>query len=311
MSRSPGRPNLFIVGQPKSGSTALHQFLSEHPDVFMSPYKEPSYFCPDLHEESDAYHRKRVHFPIRTPEQYAALFEGVSDESVVGESSVNYLFSKTAADEIAAFDSTAKIIIILRNPVDYLFSFYLMNARRSWEPATSFAEALSLEETRERGVLIPPNVNFPSTLLYAQRARYREQIERFLARFSPEQIKVLVYEEFKRDNAALYRETLEFIGVDPAFRPEFRHVNPTGEVRYPRLNAMLRHRTVIRLGYLLVPPSRHRWIQQNILNKLVSHEREAPKVEAGLREELMRQLAPEVARTSELLGIDLAEKWAY
>lgn len=311
MSRSPASiPNLFIVGQPKSGTTALHQFLDEHPDIFMSPYKEPSYFCADFHRESDAYHGKQIYFPIRNRDQYLELFSAVKAERIVGESSVNYLYSETAAEDIKRFNPNAKIIIILRDPADFLHSLYQMNVRRTWEPGISLRHALELEEQRRQGRLLPSNVNFPSNLFYSKRAGYHDQVKRFVECFDSKQIKILIYEDFQSDNARWYREVLGFLEVEPTFQPEFRIVNPSGSVRHAHLNALLRQRWIVKLGYSMIPKSKHVWIQQNVIKRLFAKD-SPPPLDDKLRLFLRTQLAPEVEKISGLLNEDLFKKWGY
>lgn len=303
-------PNLFIVGQPKSGTTALHQFLGEHPDIFMSPYKEPSFFCRDFHRESDAYHGKQIYFPIRNQKQYLALFSGAKNEQIVGESSVNYLYSATAAEDIKRFNPNAKIVIILRDPADFLYSLYQMNVRRTWEPGASLRHALELEEQRFQGRLLPPNVNFPSNLFYTKRAGYCDQVGRFIQQFGMNQVKILIHEDFQSDNARWYREVLEFLGVEPTFQPEFRIVNRSGPVRYAHLNTLLRQKWIVRLAYLMIPQEKHIWVQKNILNRLFA-KANSPPLNDGLRVWLKERLAPEVEKISGLLDQDLVEKWGY
>lgn len=302
------KPNLFIVGQPKCGTTALHQFLDEHPDIFMSPYKEPSYLCSDFHEESDAYHGGQVYFPIRKPEDYMALFADAKDEQVIGESSVNYLYSKTAAREIHTCNPDARIIIVLRNPVDFLYSLYQMNVRRAWEPEPNLKSALAIEDQRRNGKRLPANVHFPSNLYYMERAKYYEQVKRFVDLFDRNRIKILVYEDFQRDNASAYREVLEFLGVDASFQPEFRIINPSRSVRNETLNALLRQRWVVRLGYLLIPQSKYVWVQRNVLNRLFGNNR-PPPLNTDLSVQLRATFREDVERTAEFVGQDLVSKW--
>ena len=307
----PRRPNFFIVGQPKSGSTALHNFLHAHPDIYMSPYKEPSYFCRDLHAESDAFHNKRIYFPIRTVDQYAPLFEDARQETIVGESSVNYLYSKVAATEIHAYNPDAKILMILRDPVDYLSSFYEMNVRRAWETASTLEEALLLEGKREAGTSIPPNVGFPSTLFYRKRINYYDQARRFLDCFPTNHVKIVLYENFQKNNARVYHEILEFLGVDTSFQPEFRSVNASGAIRYPWLNTLVRNRFVIRLGYTLIPPSKHQLIQRWITKKLITRSPTHRNIDEALRARIINEITPEVERTSSLVGENLLARWGF
>ena len=94
------KPNLFIVGAPKSGTSALYRFLKQHPDIFMPKYKEPHFFSKDLQKESDIFHGFLKHYPFRSEDQYLSLFSGAKDEKIIGDASTHALFSNVAAKEI-------------------------------------------------------------------------------------------------------------------------------------------------------------------------------------------------------------------
>ena len=120
------KPNLFIVGQPKSGTTALHQFLGQHPEIFMSSIKEPHFFCSDFHLESDRAYGKQRFFDFRNESAYLQIFAKAEGAEIAGESSTNYLYSQVAAEKIYNFNPDAKIIIILREPAKFLYSLHFL-----------------------------------------------------------------------------------------------------------------------------------------------------------------------------------------
>ncbi|MEO0836439.1 MAG: sulfotransferase, partial [Cyanobacteria bacterium J06642_3] len=190
------KPNFFIVGQPKSGTTALHQFLGQHPEIFMSSFKEPHFFCSDFHLESDQHHRKQLFFDFRDESTYLQLFAKVKDEKVVGEATANHLYSRVAAEKIHHFNPDVKIIILLREPAQYLYSLHSHYAKFTEENEPDFATALALEEERKQGKHTSSRVMVPSFLYYSERVKYYEQVKRYYDRFATEQIKVIIYEEF-------------------------------------------------------------------------------------------------------------------
>jgi hypothetical protein len=194
--------NLFIVGEPKCGTTALHDLLGQHPDVYMSSYKEPRFFATDLMRESDAFHGSQRQYPIRTPGQYTKLFAGRDRERVIGESSTNYLFSREAAANIHRYNPDARIIALFRNPLDFVLSWHQQMVSSLHEDVTDLATALSLEAERVQGRSLPRNVGTPSYLYYSLQAAFAGHLRRYLDLFAPEQLKVLIYEDFRRDNAA-------------------------------------------------------------------------------------------------------------
>ena len=214
-------PNFFIVGAPKCGTTALHAYLAQHPDVFMSDPKEPHYFGSDL----DFRYRRRP-----SEEQYRSYFADARDRRRIGEASVWYLYSECAADEIGEAVPDARIIVMLRDPVEMIPSLHSQFVYNGHEDL-GLAEALAAEEDRSAGRRIPPHANFPRGLLYRQVATYAPQVARYVDRFGRERVHVIVYDDFKADVAGAYRQTLAFLNVDPDHLPEFAVVNASKRSR--------------------------------------------------------------------------------
>ena len=182
----PRRPNFVILGAPKCGTTALSEYLRDHPQVFVSRPKEPHYFCDDW----DYYYAPGE----RTEEHYLHLFDDATgDHLAVGEASVWYLYSAAAASNIAAFDP----------------------AERAWD----------LQESRAAGDDLPETVRVPEFLQYGAAASLGAQLQRVHEFFPREQVKVLVMDDLKADTGAVYREALAFLGVPDDGRTEFPRVN--------------------------------------------------------------------------------------
>ena len=118
------RPNLFIVGKPRSGTSALYYLLSQHPQIYMSPVKEPLHFCRDMIAQVHLYSKGRCYLPHRELENYLSLYRSAKDETVVGEACPLHAYSKVAAKEIYEFNSAAKIIMVFREPVSFLHSLH-------------------------------------------------------------------------------------------------------------------------------------------------------------------------------------------
>ena len=199
MSNNAKLPNFFIVGAPKAGTTSLYAYLDQHPQVYMSPVKEPSYFAPEQCRENF----------IFSWEGYLRLFENVSDEIAIGEATASYLWSESAARNIAAGIPRAKIIINLRNPVDRAFSQYLQMltngvTRRSFRGQI---DASLCGSNQEFGLLWP----------FLELGRYYEQIKRYFGEFPRSQIHISYYEELERAPEQLLAGLFAFLGVDPGF----------------------------------------------------------------------------------------------
>ena len=305
-------PNFFIVGKPKAGTTALHRMLEQHPEIFMSAYKEPHHFHREYIATAEQRNRGHLTQPYREREAYLRLFEAAGAEKVIGESSTGYLYSKTSADEIAEFNPNAKILMVLREPFDFIHSYHSQLLRSANENEADFRKALLLEESRKRGERIPFTATDPSNLFYTEQAKYCEQVERYFRAFNRSQIKIVFYEDFKTDNRAVFREILQFLEVDPDFTPELDDINPTRRVRFPRLTSWLVYfadkrnpgLTARIPGWLLTP-------LRAMMRKIFYTRGERAQLDPQLKRELQLGFKPEVVKLSKLLDVDLVEKWGY
>ena len=212
-------PNFFIVGAPKSGTTALSVFLSEHPQIFFSDPKEPEYFAKDLKKPQNWLCGKDFN-------EYQKLFESANEKHlVVGEGSVMYMFSKTAIREIYNFNPEAKLIIIVRNPLDLAYSFHEHLRFDFEEDQGDFAKAWALQEKRKKGLNLPKNIRNPSYLQYGEVAMLGNQVEKVFNIFPSNQIKIIVYDDFIKSNRKEYLKVLKFLGVQDDKRKEFNRYN--------------------------------------------------------------------------------------
>jgi len=219
------RPNFFIVGAARSGTTALGRYLTEHPQVYMSPIKEPSYFAgdiiPELRPDSWDANQQGLEAYLNGPmrhsrggcvldwEEYLKLFRNVTDERAVGEASTAYLLSPGAAGQIRAAIPKARIIMILRNPIEQAFSTFLM-FRRNGRLRYGFSEILRSEDS---GL-----AQWRRFILETHRTA--EGVNRFLATFPPDQIRWYLHEEFSSDPLLVVRDAYAFLEVDPTFLPD-------------------------------------------------------------------------------------------
>ena len=231
------RPNLFLVGAPKSGTTALATYLGEHPDVFMAPW-ELNFFGTDLSFRTSTGAPSRIRL-----EDYLSTFSSHGAQRYRGDHSVFYLYSGDS-HEIRAFAPDARIVIILRNPVDQMYSEHSELLYQGDEDIPDFATALEAEKKdRALGRRIPAGCRKPFALQYRAVARYHDQVERYLKTFGPARVCVVVHDDLARDTAGEHRRVLEFLQVDPQHEPEFRVVNPNKAVRSATLRDVLRATT--------------------------------------------------------------------
>jgi hypothetical protein len=314
---APRLPDFFIAGHPKCGTTALYLMLKSHPQVFMPDVKEPRYFAAD---QRSAHGRHPPRDRPRTLEGYLALFAQARPEQLVGEASPNYLSSRVAARAIADVQPRARVIVILREPASFLRSFHLQMVSSKVETETDFGKALALEEQRRKGQRIPRGSHHPEALLYSDQVRYAEQIERFRAVLPPENVLVLIYEDFRADNQATARRVLEFLDLDASVALEAVETKPLRAVRSRRLHDLVwlarragknpaaagwRGRMLAALvpGPMRSGSSQARWRRALY--------RTPPPPDERLMLELRRRFEPEVRALGELLGRDLHALWGY
>jgi ATP-binding cassette subfamily B protein len=307
-------PDFFIVGQPKSGTTALYETLKRHPQIYMPKGKEPWFFAPELHVRTPP----RPEGTPGTLEEYVKLFEAAGPEQRVGEATALYLWSQTAAQRIAEVQPAARIIAILREPASFLHSLHLQFLQTYVETEGDLRKALALEDERRAGRSLPRHTYWPDALLYSEHVRYVDQLRRYHAAFGAEQVQVLIYDDFRADNDATVREVLRFLEVDDAVLPDVPQANPTVRPRSQRLHALV-HALSVGHGPLstsakeaiktLTPQGVRRQALYAAQQRVVFAEPEP--ADAQLVRELRMRYKPEVEALSEYLGRDLVTLWGY
>ncbi len=205
-------PDFFIVGHHKSGTTALYEMLSQHPEIFMSDIKEPRFLAGDMRPRFTPPRGRRL---PETLEEYLSLFSDASPTQRVGEASPSYLFSPhRGRAEIARLQPAARIIAIFREPASFLYSLHLQLLRSHVESEKDLLKAIALEGPRREGREIPRRSHLPQLLQYSDHVRYADQLRRYHEHFPPEQVLVLVYEDFRDDNEGTLREVMRFLEID-------------------------------------------------------------------------------------------------
>ena len=231
------RPDFFVVGAPKSATSSLHQYVDQHPDVFVPPMKEPHFFS--YPEVADTYYR--VQF-VTTERDYLELFAGKRSEKTAGDFSPSYLFHPAAAARIKSFQPDAKIIILLRDPVKRAISHYLHDCRLGYQeqPLSAF-----LRRTDDNRLYYKE---------YIELGMYSGQVETYLSLFGSENVLVLIYEDFARNQADALARIFRHVGVDDGFKVDFQTVHNVHET--PRFGFVRRWNESRAARYSwLVPPS--------------------------------------------------------
>ena len=227
------RPNFFIVGAPKCGTTALRQYLLDHPGTFFCEPKEPHYFATDFPS----------HRYVDNEENYIKLFDRAGGEcTAIGEASSWYLYSREALSNIHAFDPDARIIAMLRNPIEMAPSLHAQLLRDFAESEPDLRRAWDLQEERRDPTRLPKNRNTrydPRTFLYGEACRLGEQVGRLLEVFPSEQVKIILFDDFSRDTQNVYESVLDFLDLVPDGRDDFPKANVRRDHRSRRAGRLL------------------------------------------------------------------------
>ncbi len=273
----------------------------------MSPVKEPFYFSPDVvtggpkpfrHGQDDA--------------SYLDLFSDARGEKSVGEASTMYLVSHVAPSLIKEFEPEARIVAMLRNPVDMIHAMHRHRVSHQREPIVDFEAALAADADRREGRRLPKGT-LPLEAVYRDTGRYAEHLTRWFATFGRDRVHVIIFDDFVADTPASFRRLLDFLEVDPDYRPAAFDVHNASHRIRGGARTLLKSRagratrrlvrrvvgenTSARLGWRF----RHSWLYRR---RVTAH-----ALRPELRRALEREFAPDVARLSELLGRDLAALW--
>jgi len=286
-------PNFFVIGAGKAGTTSLHRYLDQHPDVYMSPVKEPTFFAPEAGRPHPGEPAKAA---VDTRTEYEALFDGVRGERAIGESSVAYLpFAHVAAPAIRDAVPDARLIAVLRHPAERAFSDYSMYVQMGTEEL-DFATAVTSE--------LEGGVEVSWWRRYVQFGHYGSFLTAWLVHFEDDRLRVHLYEDLVTDPVGVTRDVFGFVEVDPSFAPQtgVRH-NVT---RHPPKRGWV-HR-VLRFGPAKVAVKRvlpeHRW--KPAVEWVRRKNSVVPEFPPEVRARLIDVYRDDIAVTQEILGRDLS-----
>jgi hypothetical protein len=292
------RPDFFIVGAPKTGTTSLHHYLRQHPQVFMPAVKELNFFGSD---------RQLRNTPRLTLQEYLSVFAPARPGVRIGEASVSYLRSSVAAREIAEFAPGARAIAMLRDPVEVMHALHTELVFLGSEDLTDFGVALEAEADRREGRRIPPAANNPRAVLYREAVAFGEQLQRYFEALGRERVHVVIFDDFKADTAAAVRETFQFLGVDDAFQPTLEVVNPAKVARLRVVQRLLSSPPGwLRRGVRGVIPRPTRKRLYRSVSRLNARAQARQPMAPELRARLVAELTPEIERLEAMLDRDLS-----
>jgi hypothetical protein len=308
-------PDFFIVGQPKSGTTALYEMLRSHPQLYMPALKEPLFLANDL---LAGLRWPTVRARPRTLDDYLSLFAAAAPGQRTGEASALYLCSHEAAVNIAKLAPAARIIAILREPVSLVRSLHLQLLQDHSETESDLSAALSLEGERRDGKHIPRECARPAALYYSEHTRYVEQLRRYHDVFSSDQVLVVIYDDFRADNAATLQTVLRFLEVEDASPAGPVDANPTVRLRSRQLDEIVKNvasgrGTVMRAVKAPVKTLTPRRVRRGALGVARRHliYGQPRPLDPAVALDLRRRYKPEVLALGEYLGRDLVSLWGY
>lgn len=288
-------PNFLIIGAAKAGTTSIAQYLDQHPQIYISPIKEPFFFSFEGEDLSfcGPGDSQSLRLCVNNLQDYEELFKGVSDEIAIGEASTSYLYTPKAAERIYHYIPHAKLVAILRNPVDAAYSSFLHQTREGYEPSKSFLDALEDEERRIKE-------NWMYFWHYKNNGFYYEKIKRYYELFPKEQIRVLIYDNFIDDSLAFIETLFEFLEVDNSFRPDIGiKYNVSGIPRNRLLHYLTTESRPVKkaLRFLIPRPLRSKFRNLNL---------DKPKLPHEIRKVLLNDYRQDIYQLEDLIQKDLS-----
>ena len=288
-------PNFLIIGAVKAGTTSIAQYLAQHPQLFMSPVKEPFFFSFENQKLnfSGPGDGQALRLCVTSLECYEQLFETVRDEIAIGEASTSYLYTPNAARAIHKYIPKVKLIAILRNPVDTAYSSFLHQIREGFEPEHDFQKALEQEVRRIQE-------NWLYFWAYRQNGFYYKNIKTYYNLFSREQIGVFLYSDFKQDPQQFMKHLFNFLDIDPSFQPDCStQFNASGIPRNRILYNLATQSHIAKKLLRIITPKRIRQqFRQASLRK--------PKLKHDVRQKLMTEYRQDILQLQNLIRKDLS-----
>jgi len=282
------KPNFFIVGAPRCATTTVYEVLKRHPEVFMSPVKEPCFLSGGRGK-------------IGSWKKYYELFEGAKDEKIVGEASTPYLYSDRAIENIKKITAEPRILIQLRDPIDRAVSQYKRNIRTGIEQR-SFEEIIEQEKKQLSNVK-------KSKLQYLGYGFYSDHVKNYFNHFGRKNVKVILFEELIVNKKSKFREIYEFLGISFSYLPD--HIdkyNAGTKPRLPWINDFIMGSSMSKRFLKRIIPQR---VKNLFIPKIrdylnLSKEEIKVKLTEGMREDLIDLFSANINQLGKLINADLS-----
>jgi len=294
-------PNFLVIGAQKAGTTSLYHYLDQHPQIFMSPVKEPGFFALENKEinfcgpgDSQEYR-----YVVNDLSSYKKLFEGKANEIAIGEATTWYLYSPLAPKLIKDYVPKAKLIAVLRNPVDRAYSAFMHATRDGYEEVSDFGQALEKEDWRIQN-------NWGYLWHYKHMGFYASQIKRYLNYFDRNQLKVYLYEDLDNNPIDLLNNIYDFLNVNKTFIPEvFTRLNVSGVRKSKALDTLLDETNPIKKFLKPLIPS---GLRKYLANKARIQNYTKLEYPPVIRNELVKIFHEDILELQDIIQRDLS-KW--
>lgn len=295
-------PNFHILGAPKSGTSAMSAYLTEHPNVFMSDPKETMYWAsdfPGIQKQMPG---------LKTLDDYLGLFKDCSQQhSIVGEATTYYLMSSVAVRQILDFNPDSRFLVMLRNPVDFAPAFHNEKRFDRIENVADFNTAWELQQDRAAGRHIPASCCQPEFLQYGNVGAFGSQVTALKKLVARDKLQIILFDDFAADTRATYVRVLKFLGLADDGRTEFPRINERKAPRYQSLNALYHTNNKFLRHVVHAVRSRARHIAplRNLWKSVESKPREKTKIDQQTREKLAVYFEKEIRLLGDSLGRNL------
>jgi hypothetical protein len=308
-------PNFFLIGTVKGGTTSLHRYLDQHPDIYLSPIKEVNYFSKDdidpNHFAKDYRHDIAIDLPkylkegmpypvhiahVIDKKDYLKLFSKAGNASAIGEMSLSYMLYENTPKKIFEIYPKAKIIAMLRNPADRAFSQYIMNLKQGKILENDFIkEIVQDDEQKIKG--------WGANHQYLMIGKYYEQLKRYYSLFPKEQIKIFLFDDYLKNPESIVKEMFEFLGVDSQININTSEkANEGGVPKLKKINYFLNQSGIISWAKNNLPRS-WRATFKNLMYK--TDKSSIPKMTTEQRQFLINYYESDILQLEKLIGRDL------
>ncbi len=284
-------PNLYIPGFPKCGTTSIAYWLAQHPQVFMPKIKETHFFSKDI---------GILNFSLQ---DYLNLYKKAKNYKYLLDASTSYIYSEVAIKEIEkATNGKAKYIVMLRNPVDMVYSLYFQNIYEGFEKALNFEEAWNLSDIRWQGKDPYKSPN-PKAMAYKYIGKLGSHTENFLNLVNKERILFILFEELKEPQI-LWNKILSFLNL-PFIDIKYNHYNASKKIKFPIINRLIYKLYWVKHNKLKI---KQNWGLAEKFKNFISKKEKYPPMPEEIRKLLLDYYKPEIEKLETLLRMDLS-RW--